>query len=289
MALDLAAIGTVTEPVERTWTRNDALLYAVAVGAGYPDPLSELAFTTENSRGIEQEVLPTFAVLVGMGAGGAMRSIGSFEPVMLVHAEQHIEMHRPLTPDGRVEIIGELIDIADKGSGALVVTESRAVDPDTGDAVFTSRSGMFLRGEGGFAGPDGASGTATKDRWVAPQRVPDHRVSYATLPNQALLYRLCGDRNPLHADPSFATAAGFDRPILHGLCTYGFTGRALLHALCGSNPARFRSMSARFSRPVLPGATLTVDIWDDPDTGTAMFRTTTDDETVVDHGRCSYE
>jgi acyl dehydratase len=287
MPLELSAIGSEGAPVERSWTSKDALLYAVAVGAGYPDPLQELAFTTENSREVDQQVLPTYGVLLGVAGGGAMRNIGRFNPAMLVHAEQAIEIHRPLTPDGTVLVQGRLVDIVDKRSGALVVTESRATDPTSGAEVFTTRSGVFIRGEGGFGGSGQASASAAGDP-VPADREPDHRVSWTTLPNQALLYRLCGDRNPLHSDPAFAALAGFDRPILHGLCTYGFTGRALLHTLCDSDPARFRSMAGRFSKPVMPGATLTVEIWRDPDGGGASFRTCTDEGTVViDRGRCT--
>jgi acyl dehydratase len=312
MPLNLDAIGTVGDPVERSWHARDALLYAVAVGAGAVDPTDELAFTTENSRDVRQKVLPTFAVVVGMGAGGALRNIGTFNPAMLVHAEQSFELHRPLAPEGTVRITSRLVDILDKGKGALVVTESQAVDPASGDPVFTTRSGAFIRGEGGFApeadragggapdgsgrtGPSGsrsgsASGSASgSGSGSAPERAADHVVSYPTLPHQALIYRLCGDRNPLHSDPSFAALAGFDRPILHGLCTYGFTGRALLHTLCGSDPARLRAMYGRFSRPVLPGDTLTISIWVDSTPGGASFQTTTGDGTVViDRGRCTF-
>ena len=144
----------------------------------------------------------------------------------------------------------------DKGSGALVTTENVAVDAATGEPLVTSRSGVFIRGEGGFGGRAGGSAP-----WAGPDREPDLTVTYQTRPEQALLYRLSGDRNPLHADPKFAARGGFPRPILHGLCTYGVTGRALLHALCGSDPARFRSMSGRFTKPVFPGESLVVSIW----------------------------
>ena len=136
-----------------------------------------------------------------------------------------------------------------------VVTLASAWSP------WTTTSSIFIRGEGGFGGDRGPSGP----RNVAPERAPDHEVVYTTLPQQALLYRLSGDLNPLHSDPSFAAMGGFDRPILHGLCTYGFTGRALLHALCDDDPARFGSMEARFSTPVMPGDTLTVRMWVDGD------------------------
>src|ERR1700734_1554673 len=189
MPLDHSLVGVPGEPQERSWTSKDALLYAIGVGAGLGDPLGELEFTTENSEGVTQQVLPTFAVLVSQARTSG--SLGDFDRAM---------------------------------------------------------------------------------------------------PEQALLYRLSGDRNPLHADPKFAARGGFSRPILHGLCTYGFTGRALLHTLCAGDPARFRSMSARFSRPVLPGDTLVVSIWLPPDgEHTALFQTATEDGTVViDRGRMQF-
>lgn len=283
MSLDHSLVGVASEPQERTWTATDALLYALGVGAGMGDPLSELEFTTENSEGVQQRVLPTFGVLIARPRTGP--SLGDFDRALLVHAEQAFELHRPLTPAGCVRTTSQVTGIYDKGSGALVVAEGVAVDSVTGDPVVTARSGLFIRGEGGFGGDRGPS-----EPWHLPGRPPDHRVVLATRPDQALIYRLSGDRNPLHSDPKFAARGGFSRPILHGLCTYGFTGRALLHTLCGSDPARFRSMSGRFTRPVLPGDSLEVSIWlpgrgDD----TALFQTATGDGAVViDRGRLRY-
>ena len=154
-------------------------------------------------------------------------------------------------------------------------TENRAVDAVSGAPVVTTRSSVFIRGEGGFGGDRG-----TSQPWEQPDRAPDHKVTQQTRPEQALLYRLSGDRNPLHSDPSFAARGGFSRPILHGLCTYGITGRVLLHEVCGSDPARFVSMSGRFSRPVLPGESLVVSIWAGAD-GAAQFQTAKEDGTVV--------
>jgi acyl dehydratase len=169
--------------------------------------------------------------------------------------------------------------IHDKGSGALVVTESTSVDAATGAPRWKTTNALFIRGEGGFGGPRGPSEAAPP----LPEGRPDEVVTYATRDDQALLYRLSGDRNPLHSDPEFARRAGFDRPILHGLCTYGFTGRALLHTLCGSDPARFVSVQSRFSRPTYPGDTLTVSLW--VDGSTARFRTENQrGETVLDRG-----
>ena len=280
MPLDHSAIGVESAPYERSWTAKDALLYAVGVGAGIGDPLDELAFTTENSEGIGQRVLPTYAVLLAQVPGA--RRIGDFDPAMLVHAEQAFGLHRPLAPEGTLRVTSKVTGIYDKGSGALVVSEATAADPATGETVITSRSSAFIRGEGGFGGDRGP-----RDDWAAPGRAPDHRLTYATRPEQALIYRLSGDRNPLHSDPKFAARAGFERPILHGLCTYGVAGRALLHAMAGGDPARFASMSGRFSSPVLPGESLTVSIW--ADGGGALFRATKDDGTVViDRGRAAF-
>jgi acyl dehydratase len=275
MALDHSVVGQPGEPQERSWTSKDALLYAVGVGAGLGDPLRELEFTTENSQGITQQVLPTFAVLISQAA--IRRSLGDFDPALLVHAEQSFELHRPLPVSGTVRTVATVTGIYDKGSGALVVTENEAVDAATGEPLVTARSGTFIRGEGGFGGERGGS-----EPWARPDRAADHQLTLQTRPEQALVYRLSGDRNPLHADPKFAARGGFPRPILHGLCTYGVTGRALLHTLCGSDPGRFAAMSGRFTHPVLPGDSLTISMWlSDEDSGSAQFQTATADGVVV--------
>lgn len=284
MPLDPKAVGSEFGPVEREWDSKDAILYALGVGAG-TDPLEELEFTTENSTGIDQKVLPTFATVLGQRAGGALANIGTFNPAMLVHGEQAIELYGPIPVQGKISITGRITGIYDKGSGAVVAFEGLAVDPETGDKRFTTASSVFIRGEGGWGGDRGPSGP----RNVAPERAPDHTVGYETLPRQALIYRLAGDRNPLHSDPQFAALAGFDRPIIHGLCTYGFTGRALLHALCGSEPARFRSMEGRFTKPAWPGDILTVKAWVTKE-GEAVFRTETPKgDIVIDQGKVTFD
>lgn len=275
MPLDLSAVGQSSEPYDRPWSSKDTLLYALGVGAGQ-DPLRELEFTTENSSGVEQRVLPTFAVLLAQSARRPRASLGTFDFAMLVHAEQSFSLRRPLPPAGTVRLTSTVTGIYDKGSGALVVTETEGADPETGDLVLTSRSSAFIRGEGGFGGPRGPASD-----WAAPAGKPEHEVTYGTGADQALLYRLSGDRNPLHSDPVLAARAGFPRPILHGLCTYGFAGRALLHALCDSDPGRFGSMSGRFTRPVFPGDELTTAIWP----GGRFQVRTGDGSVVIDHGR----
>lgn len=282
MPLNPDAVGTRSEPAEVAWTSKDALLYAVGVGAG----TSELAFTTENTQGVAQQVLPTFPVVLGARqAGAAMDAVGSFNPALLVHGAQAVTLHAPLPPDGSATLQAELTAMYDKGSAAVVVVTTEAIAD--GVPLFTTTSSAFIREAGGWGGDRGPSGP----RNSPPERAPDHVVTYRTSPDQALLYRLSGDRNPLHSDPAFAALGGFDRPILHGLCTYGFTGRALLHSLCAGQPARFGHIEGRFSAPVLPGESLAVHIWE-TEPGVAVFATVAGDgdtaRTVIDQGRLEY-
>ncbi len=263
-----------------SWDFSACILYALAVGAG----TAELAFTTEDSEGVAQLVLPTFAVL-----GGPRRPppsvVGSYDPAMLVHGEQHLELAGPLPVAATVSSASTIVGIWDKGSGALVVSEARSTDAASGRWLFTNRASAFIRGEGGWGGPRGPSEEGAVPPEV-PARPPDEVVSYATSPDQALLYRLCGDRNPLHSDPAYAARAGFERPILHGLCTWGFAGRALLHTVCRSDPGRLRAMEGRFAAPVYPGDTLSTSIWVEGDGAT--FRTESHrGDVVVDRGRCA--
>jgi len=275
MPINPDAVGAKSEPARRSWTSKDSLLYAVGVGAGAEDPLSELEFTTENSQDVTQRALPTMPVVLGFGGGGVITKIGSFNPVMLVHGEEAVTLAREVPPEGEIESVTEIVGIYDKGSGAVVVTETAANLVSDGQPLFTTRTSIFLRGEGGWGGDRGPS-----SKFQAPDRAPDHEVTYQTRTDQALLYRLSGDRNPLHSDPKFAAMAGFPRPILHGLCTYGFTGRALLHAVAGGDPANFTSMSGRFSSPVFPGESLTVKVWRTGD-GEGVFQTAGPDGRVV--------
>ncbi len=165
-----------------------------------------------------------------------------------MHAEQHLVLHRPLPLSGRLSVTARVGDILDKGSGAVVWTETTAVDPRDRDAVVSSRSASFIRGEGGFGGDRGSS-----EPWEPPTPQPDHVVPLVIRPEQALLYRLNGDRNPLHSDPAFAARGGFDRPILHGMCTFGFTCRALVAAVAGGTPSALTSIGGRFSEPGVAG------------------------------------
>ncbi len=277
MSINPDAVGATGGPVSRSWSSRDALLYAVGIGAG----TDELQFTTENTANVPQRVFPTFAVIIG-GGGTPMDKVGSFNPALMVHGEQGIELLDDIPPDGEIENTGRIAGIWDKGSAAVLEFESESVDKATGKTLLKTRSTLFCRGEGGWGGD---RGPARKIRY--PDAEPSHQVTYVTREDQALTYRLSGDRNPLHSDPSFAARGGFAKPILHGLCTYGFTGRALLHSLCDSDPSRFRAMNARFSKPVIPGDTLTVSMW--ADGNEALFRTTNQHgEVVIDQGVCKF-
>ncbi len=277
MPIKPEAVGALGSPVRRSWTSKDALLYAVGVGAG----TQELAFTTENTKDTPQRVLPTFAVIIG-GGGVPMDKIGSFNPALMVHGTQGITMFDEIPPDGEIESVGKVTGIWDKGNAAVVEFESESKNVATGKPLLKTRMSLFCRGEGGWGGDRGPS-----EKIEFPDRRADHEITYQTREDQALTYRLSGDRNPLHSDPSFAKMGGFDRPILHGLCTYGFTGRALLHTLCGGDPKRFKSMDGRFSRPVLPGDALTISMW--VDGNTCLFRTTNQAGVVVlDQGTMTF-
>ena len=278
MPINPDAVGSVGEPSEFSWTSKDSLLYALGVGAGASDPTGfELEFTTENSDGVTQASLPTQVVTMG---GGRTPGFGDFNPMFLLHAEQRITLHQPLPTAGTAVSTGRVGEIYDKGKAALVYLETDVADTD-GNPMWSTRAGLFIGGEGGWGGDRGPANT-----WELPDRDADHVVTYSTRTDQALLYRLNGDRNPLHSDPTFAAGAGFDVPILHGLCTYGFTGRALLHAACDSDPARFASMGGRFKSPVMPGETLAVHLWETGgDNGEVLFQTrATDDRVVFDGG-----
>ncbi|QJY48041.1 MaoC family dehydratase [Pseudonocardia broussonetiae] len=275
MSIDPSYVGRTGEPSDRAWESRDALLYAIAVGAGQGDPGRELEFTTENS-GLPQRVLPSF---VCVAAGAPLPTGFSVDMTRMLHAEMSFELLGDLLPQGRVTSVARIDAIHDKGTGALVSTSTEVVDRDTGAPLARLGSGLFVRGAGGFGGDRGP-----RDGWTLPDRRPDAVTVCATRPEQALLYRLTGDRNPLHTDPAFARRAGFDAPILHGMCTYGFTARALLHEVAGSDPRSFGSMSARFSRTVPLGERLTVEVWR---TGSgAVFRTLdSSGEVVLDRGR----
>ena len=278
MPLNPNAVGAVGDKRTISWNSKDALLYAVGIGAGS----DALAFTTENTQNVQQVVYPTFAVVAGSGTASpgrsAMAEIGSFNWAMLVHGSQAITLHRPIPVEAEATTQDKVVAMYDKGKAAVVVTEAE-VKSASGEPLWTTRSSVFIRGEGGWGGERGPSGPQNEP----PSKSADHEITLQTSPDQAFVYRLSGDRNPLHTDPSFAALGGFDRPILHGLCTYGFTGRALLGALAGNDVTRFHHIEGRFSSPVLPGDALTVRVWR-TGAGEAVFTTSVGDRVVIDQG-----
>jgi acyl dehydratase len=276
MALNLELAGTHWDAGEHVWTSTDAIVYALGVGAGNPDPLAELAFTTENSHDTPQRVIPTFAVTI-LGSQTRFPQLGDFDNSKVLHAAHSVTLHGALPPAGTARVTNRVRGFYDMGDNAHIVLESLSVDADSGAPLAETTTTIFVRDEGGFGGQ-----RASSDLWDLPDRPPDHVVAYGVRPDQALLYRLSGDRNPMHSDPWLASRAGFDRPILHGLCSFGFTGRALLEVLCHSDPSSFGSMSARFASPVTPGQQLSIHIWDIGDDG--LFQAKVGERVVLDRG-----
>lgn len=238
------------------WAPSDVLLYHLALGAGRdPVAATELRYVTEN----DLQVLPTFALTAPtfqMFEPPAVSLPGiDLDLATVLHAGQELVMHRPLPTRGKATLRSRVADVYDKRSAAVVVQQSEAVD-ETGRELFTTRSSIFARGAGGFGGDRGPSVSVE-----APDGRPDVEVSTPTLPQQALWYRLCGDRNPLHSDPEFARSAGFPRPILHGLCSYGMVCKALVDTLLDGDARRVRRFSTRFVGAVFPGETLRTRAW----------------------------
>jgi acyl dehydratase len=270
-----------------TWDSDRALLYAVGVGAGLDDPLQELQFTTENSPGIAQQVIPTFMAVMGLQSDW-LELLGwkaeGLSPIGMVHGEQSVTLARPLPVQGKAQLSTVLRGVYDKGSGALVVKETRITLADTGEALGATSMRLFAQGKGGFGGPRGPAG---EPQWSRPERSPDEILSLPVGLNQSLIYRLSGDRHPHGTHPGRARADGFERPIYYGLGTFGVGCRALIRALCGGDVARFGHMEGRFSKPVHPGDRLDTLIWR---TGEgAMFQMLANGERLVlDRGTFRY-
>ncbi len=259
MPIDVDKVVGVELPgSEWEWDADRVILYHLGLGAGVPatDP-GELAYCYEASL----KVLPSFGVLPVFGTLIGMIMLPGMEvnPMMVLHGEQDLEVHRPVPTAGRVANTGRVVSVFDKQKGAVVVVETESTLPG-GELLFTNRFSSFVRGEGGFGGESGpAPGN------VAPDRAPDLTVESATLLQQALLYRLSGDKNPLHADPSMAALGGFDRPILHGLCSYGIVCRAAVDHLLEGDVDRVRRYQARFAGVVFPGETIVTSMWREDD------------------------
>jgi len=280
MALDIVAIEGWTIPGrEQVFDDRDAMLYAVSLGFGQ-DPLDpqQLVHVFED----QLKVLPSMAaILCHPGRWIAAPELG-VTLSKVVHGEQRVFIHQPLRPGIRLRSRARVVAVEDKGEKGAVIHGARTMhDALTGLPVASVLHSSFCRADGGFGRGFGTPPRATP----CPERAPDHVVDVPTRPEQALLYRLNIDRNPLHADPRYAARAGFDRPILHGLCTYGLALRALIPTVAGGDSDLIRSLECRFSRPVFPGETVRFEIWHDADRARFRARVETRDVTVLDAGQ----
>jgi acyl dehydratase len=277
MAIRYPEILSIGEPARTvSWNDRDTMLYALAIGMGSdPDNGDELPFVYEKNL----QAVPTLATVVAWGANIGAEKLG-LNRALTVHGEETITWHKPIAAAGSVIASSRVLAAYDKGEkGAVVEREMQLRDVD-GTLLVSMIRTAFARGDGGFGGP-----SVTPPPHQVPGRTPDLVLEFDTRPEQALLYRLCGDRNPLHADPAAAKAAGFPRPILHGLCTYGICCRAILEAYCGFEPARMKTLSARFSAPVFPGDRIAVRLWKDRDMVSFEATVPARDVTVIKSGR----
>lgn len=281
MPIDYAKLKSWRFPdIEHRYDVRDTILYALSLGYG-SDPLDEdeLRFVYgENIR-----VLPTMAVVLRYPGFWLKNEDTGVDWKKVLHGEQGLIIHKPLTAAGTVVGRTRVTNIIDKGAGkgALLFSERDVIDRASGDLLCILTSTSVLRGDGGFGGPSGPA----PEPHPLPQRSPDSVVDLPTLPQAALIYRLSGDYNPLHADPKVAVAAGFERPILHGLCTFGVAGRAILRSCCGNDPNRLKSMQTRFSAPVFPGEVIRTELWRAGDMVSFRARALDRDVVVLNNGR----
>lgn len=253
-------VGAELQAAPFSWEDDDVILYNLAVGAGNPptDP-AELKYVYEG----DLRVVPSFGTIPPFSTMMGIASVEGFDInlAQILHGSQDLMVHGPIPTSGVVTQSGRVSDVFDRGKGALVVLEVVSVLEKTGEPLFTNRTAIYVRGEGGFGGDRGPEPGDTP-----PARDPDAVVETPTLPQQALLYRVAsGDRNPLHADPVFAAMAGFERPILHGLCTFGIVARVVVESALGGEPERMAGFRARFAGHVFPGETLVTKLWEGED------------------------
>ena len=252
------ALGAELGEGQTSYTKDQVILYHLGVGAGHPptDP-NELEYTYEKNL----KVLPSFGVIPTFGSMGNLGSVPGleFNFATLLHGEQDLEVHQPIPPEATITNKARIAEIWDKGKAALVVLQVDSA-AESGNPLFTNRFSLFLRGEGGFGGESGP-----KAGNAAPEREPDGVIERKSLPQQALIYRLSGDKNPLHADPEFAKMAGFDKPIIHGLCSYGIVCKAIVDGVLGGDVAKVARYQARFAGVGFPGETYVVSYWKEGD------------------------
>jgi acyl dehydratase len=270
------ALGAELDPAEFSWSSSDVQLYHLGLGAG-ADPLAEreLAYLVDDTP----QVLPTFgnvAQTFHMTEPPTVQFPGiDIELSRVLHASEAVFVPGPIPPSGTGRAVTRFTDIWDKGKAAVIWSETTVTTPD-GTPLWTQKRSIFARGEGGFGGERGPSTSAEP-----PDRAPDFELTLPTLPQQALLYRMCGDRNPLHSDPGFASAAGFPKPILHGLCTYGMACKALTDALLDGDATRVGSYGARFAGVVFPGEALKASVWKQDGTFLAVLTAPQRDDATV--------
>ena len=264
--------------VEVTYGPKDCMLYALGVGLGQ-DPMNEdeLAFVYEK----QLKVLPTMATVLGYGVSWAREA--GIDQLRVVNGEQGFTLHEPLMPEATVVGHSRIIEVIDKGAGkgALILSERKVSDKASGELIATITQTAFCRGDGGFGGPPRQAPAPHP----IPERAPDMFCDLPTRPEMALIYRLSGDYNPLHAEPAFAEAAGFERPILHGLGTFGVSGHAVLKTLCGYDPNRLAAFAGRFSAPVFPGETIRTEMWLDGAVVSFRARVLERDVIAINNGR----
>ncbi|MFT4101139.1 MAG: MaoC/PaaZ C-terminal domain-containing protein [Burkholderiaceae bacterium] len=257
------------EDIVHDYTQKDCMLYALGIGLGH-DPMDaeQLKFVYEGAPG-GLRMLPSMPVVLATPGFWAKESWTGIDWKGILHGEQRLTIHRPLPSSG--SLVGKLVieEIIDKGpgKGALIYSRRDLIERASGELVASIGSTSFCRNDGGFGGPPGP----TRDPHPMPDRAPDLRIDLPTLPQAALIYRLSGDYNPLHADPAVAATARFPRPILHGLCTYGVACHALLKGVLAYDASRLRRFDVRFTSPVYPGETIRTEIWREGD-GQASFR-----------------
>ena len=276
--------------LEHRYTVDDCMRYALALGLGEDSTnMEQLQFVNDTTPGMPL-AMPTLAVILGFPGSWMQDPATGIDFPKIVHGEESIVLHHPLPAAGTVQAQHRVVSIVDKGQGrgATVTYDKELTDKASGVLLATVRHTTFARGDGGFSAGNGRTDASPPPLPKCPVGVPDKAIEIRTLAQQALLYRLCADRNPLHSEPAVALEAGFPRPILHGLCTYGIACRAILAAWCDSRPERLRSLFARFTAPVFPGESIRIEMYADAATsGAVAFRAIALERgvTVLDAGR----